>query len=80
MLQALLADRFGVKIHKETRTLPAFELSVAKGGSKLKDVDVSKLPGMPEPGSAMPPPPPLWTGQRTAGGQQHACGSHDDDD
>ena len=58
MLQALLAERFGVKIHKETRVLPAYELSVAKGGSKLKEVDVAKLPGMPEPGSAMPPPPP----------------------
>ena len=57
MLQALLAERFGVKIHKETRTLPAFEMSVAKGGPKLKEVDVAKLPGMPEPGSGAPPPP-----------------------
>jgi uncharacterized protein (TIGR03435 family) len=58
MLQALLADRFGVKIHKETRTLPAYELSVAKGGPKLKEVETAKLPALPEPGSALPPPPP----------------------
>jgi uncharacterized protein (TIGR03435 family) len=59
MLQAMLAERFGLKVHKETRTLPAFELSVAKGGPKLKEVDVAKLPGMPEPGA---PPPPRGPG------------------
>jgi uncharacterized protein (TIGR03435 family) len=58
MLQALLADRFGVKIHKETRILPAYELTVAKGGPKLKEVETAKLPALPEPGSALPPPPP----------------------
>lgn len=57
MLQALLAERFGVKVHKETRVLPAYELSVGKG-PKMKEVDVAKLPGIPEPGSAFPPPPP----------------------
>ncbi len=36
MLQALLADRFGLVVHKETRPAPAFVLSVDKGGSKLK--------------------------------------------
>lgn len=56
MLQALLAERFGVKIHKETRVLPAYELTVAKGGPKLKEVETAKLPSMPEPGSALPPP------------------------
>jgi uncharacterized protein (TIGR03435 family) len=58
MLQAMLAERFGLKIHKETRTLPAFELTVAKSGPKLKETDVAKLPGFPEPGSNAPPPPP----------------------
>jgi len=65
MLQALLADRFGVKIHKETRVLPAYELSVAKGGPKLKEVETAKLPAMLEPGSALALPEPhlgsrLW--------------------
>src|ERR1017187_9580473 len=39
MLQALLADRFQIKFHKETKTLPVYVLAVAKGGPKLKDTD-----------------------------------------
>jgi uncharacterized protein (TIGR03435 family) len=35
MLQALLADRFGLKVHHETREMPAFALTVNKGGPKL---------------------------------------------
>lgn len=56
MLQTLLAERFAVKVHKETRVLPVYELSVAKGGAKLKEIDVGKLPAM-EPGQPAPPPP-----------------------
>jgi uncharacterized protein (TIGR03435 family) len=36
MMQSLLEDRFHLKLHRETRSGPAFELAVAKGGSKLK--------------------------------------------
>jgi uncharacterized protein (TIGR03435 family) len=36
MVQALFADRFHLKLHQETRTLPAYDLVVAKGGSKLQ--------------------------------------------
>jgi uncharacterized protein (TIGR03435 family) len=57
MLQALLAERFGAKIHKETRILPAYELTVAKGGPKLREAETGKLPAMPEPGSGSGPPP-----------------------
>jgi uncharacterized protein (TIGR03435 family) len=39
MLQALLADRFGLKAHLATRDLPKYELVVAKGGLKLKEAD-----------------------------------------
>src|ERR1700676_3067297 len=35
MVQALLADRFGLKVHQETRILPLYVLVVAKGGAKL---------------------------------------------
>lgn len=35
MLQALLAERFQLKTHPETREVPAFNLVVAKGGAKL---------------------------------------------
>jgi len=37
MLKPMLADRFQVKVHTETKTLPVYELVVAKGGSKLKE-------------------------------------------
>lgn len=36
VVQALLADRFHLTLHPETRTLPAYDLIVAKGGSKLQ--------------------------------------------
>jgi uncharacterized protein (TIGR03435 family) len=36
LLQALLADRFHLKIHHETRILPMYDLIVAKGGPRLK--------------------------------------------
>ena len=35
MEQSLLADRFHLKVHFETRNLPAYALVVAKGGPKL---------------------------------------------
>ena len=36
MAQALLADRFGLRVHIETRELPVFDLVVDKGGAKLQ--------------------------------------------
>jgi uncharacterized protein (TIGR03435 family) len=36
MMQSLLADRFQVKLHHETRDFPGYELRVAKDGSRLK--------------------------------------------
>jgi uncharacterized protein (TIGR03435 family) len=37
MLQQLLAERFGLKVHRDTKVMPAYDLVVAKGGSKLKE-------------------------------------------
>jgi len=48
MLQALLAERFNLKVHKETRHDNAFALVVAKGGAKLqppKDTTSSYIRG-----------------------------------
>jgi uncharacterized protein (TIGR03435 family) len=43
MMQSLLADRFQLKAHFETREMPVYELVLAKGGSKLKeDSDLTK--------------------------------------
>ena len=38
MLQALLADRFEVKLHKEKKELPIYALVLAKGPPKLKEL------------------------------------------
>jgi uncharacterized protein (TIGR03435 family) len=35
MLQALLEDRFKLKLHRETKDVPVYALTVAKGGPKL---------------------------------------------
>ena len=35
MLQTLLADRFKLTLHRETRELPVYDLTVAKRGPKL---------------------------------------------
>jgi len=49
MLRALLADRFKLAFHSETKVLQAYELVVAKGGTKFKesegDGDASFEPG-----------------------------------
>jgi uncharacterized protein (TIGR03435 family) len=37
MMQALLADRFKLKAHFETKVMPIYELTIAKGGPKLKE-------------------------------------------
>ena len=48
MLQKMLADRFGVKFHKDSREMPAYTLTVAKGGPKLEKSggDADGLPGL----------------------------------
>ena len=37
MMQALLAERFKLKVHSATKQVPVYELVVAKGSSKLRD-------------------------------------------
>jgi uncharacterized protein (TIGR03435 family) len=63
MLQALLADRFGLVIRKATSPVPRYVLSVGKGGSKMKAASGSGKPGCqqnqqgPPPGGGGPPDP-----------------------
>lgn len=38
MLRDLLASRFGLQVHRETRVLPVYELVQSKGGAKLQQV------------------------------------------
>jgi uncharacterized protein (TIGR03435 family) len=54
MLRALLADRFNLVIHKDTRALPGFVLTVGRGKPKLKEAEGSGGAGC----QAQPPPPP----------------------
>src|ERR1035438_3438389 len=62
MLQNLLAERFKLTLHHETKELPMYALVVGTGGSKLKEsVDDVAAPGAaPQGGGAggAPPPPP----------------------
>jgi uncharacterized protein (TIGR03435 family) len=41
MLQALLSDRFGLRVHQETRELPIYALVVAKGGPRFQPSKVN---------------------------------------
>jgi uncharacterized protein (TIGR03435 family) len=41
MLQSLLADRFQMKAHRESKQVPDFDLVVAKSGAKLQASDTS---------------------------------------
>lgn len=50
MLQVLLADRFGLVVHNDTRPMPRYVLSAGKGGSRLKPTSGSENPGcQPKP-------------------------------
>lgn len=50
MLQDLLAERFHLTLHHEMKDFPAYELVIAKGGSKLKEADPAASPPNPTPG------------------------------
>lgn len=59
MMQALLRDRFHLKMHVEMRELPVYALVVAKGGPKLQPTEEASPAPAPESGAAPPPPPDL---------------------
>jgi uncharacterized protein (TIGR03435 family) len=60
MMQAILEDRFKLKIHRETRQGPVYELALGKGSPKLKPLQ----DGSCTPAVVGRPLPPLPSGQR----------------
>jgi uncharacterized protein (TIGR03435 family) len=62
MLQALLEDRFQLKLHRDTKEVPVYFLTVAKAGIKLQPtkegscivIDLDHLPPPPRPGEPKP--------------------------
>jgi bla regulator protein blaR1 len=57
MLQALLADRFKLKIRRETKEMPVYALVVAKGGPKLQKADIQEKDCTEGPFIVMPGTP-----------------------
>jgi uncharacterized protein (TIGR03435 family) len=47
MLQSLITERFQLKYHTESREMPVYVLTVAKGGPKMKESEVQPGPGGP---------------------------------
>jgi uncharacterized protein (TIGR03435 family) len=64
MMQALLADRFGLQVHRETKDSRVFVLTAAKGGTKLRPL---KEGSCVSPDPNVPPGPPV-------AGQKPICG------
>jgi len=56
MLQSLIEDRFQLKMHRETKELPVYEIVVARGGPKIKPSEDQSppSPGQPQRGGPMP--------------------------
>jgi len=57
MIRSLLEDRFMIKVHRETRDLPGYVLTVARGGPKLQAFKEGTCADW-DPGTPAPPPPP----------------------
>jgi uncharacterized protein (TIGR03435 family) len=57
MLQALLEDRFRLKLHRESRIVPVYALTIAKGGPKLQLLKEGSCTVLDLENPTPPPPP-----------------------
>jgi uncharacterized protein (TIGR03435 family) len=66
MMRALLAERFKLTVHNETKELPIYALVMANRdanpGSQLRHSGTDCVPLTPSPGGTLPPPPPPSAG------------------
>jgi uncharacterized protein (TIGR03435 family) len=73
MLQVALEDRFQLKLHQETLDVPMYNLTVEKGGLKLKPI----VPGAcsaPDPAQGTPAPMGIFiTGEWSPSGKTPPC-------
>jgi uncharacterized protein (TIGR03435 family) len=72
MMQSLLEDRFQLKFHRETKEMPIYALTIAKGGPKLPPADCVQFdplhrPERPAPGQ----PGPRFCGNMGISGSQN---------
>ena len=70
MLQSLLEERFQLRLHRETKELPVYALTIARGGLKLQpesctEYDPNNPPPRPAPGQKRPD----YCGNLSAGGR-----------
>lgn len=78
MLQTLLEERFKLKMRRETKPVPAYALTVAKGGIKLKPFQKGSCTPLDLKIFEQFPPPPfpkLPPGQQYCGGTDPSDGS-----
>ena len=73
MLQVALEDRFQLKLHQETRDVPMYNLTVAKGGLRLKPMEPGGC-SAPDPSQGSPAPRGIFmTGEWSPSGKTLPC-------
>jgi bla regulator protein BlaR1 len=74
MLQTMLAERFKLVIHRETKEMPVYALVAAKGGPKLQKADIDEK-DCPEGPVTPSPNAPLLPFPRAPGADRNVSGA-----
>ena len=73
MLQVALEDRFQLKLHQETEDVPMYNLTVTKGGLRLKPMEPGGC-SAPDPSQGTPAPRGIFiTGEWSPAGKTQPC-------